>query len=58
MSLLPKPTEQQQHTMELYKSLPHRSDLKAQIIARWKQDTVENCIRSIGLLYYVVFVLQ
>ena len=59
MGSLSKPTEHQQHTIELYKSLPHRSDLKAQIIAQWKQDTVENCIRSFELLYYVVFrVLQ
>ena len=56
MGSLSKPTEHQQHTIELYKSLPHRSDLKAQIIAQWKQDTVENCIRSFELLYYVVFV--
>lgn len=56
MASLTNPTEHQQHTLDLYKSLPFRSDLKGQIIAQWKQDTVENCIRSFELLYYVVFV--
>ena len=56
MASLTSPTEQQQQTLDLYRSLPHRSDLKAQIIAQWKQDTVDNCIRSFELLYYVVFV--
>ena len=56
MTQIVKPTEHQQQTLDLYRSLPHRSDLKAQIIAQWKQDTVDNCIRSFELLYYVVFV--
>ena len=37
---LTNPTEQQQQTLELYKSLPIRSEVKGRIIAQWKQDTV------------------
>ncbi len=39
MASLTNPTEHQQHTLDLYKSLPFRSDLKGQIISQWKQDT-------------------
>ena len=46
MALLANPTEQQQQTLDLYKSLPFRSELKGQIIAKWKQDTVSKFVSS------------
>jgi hypothetical protein len=49
MASLTNPTEQQQQTLDLYKSLPFRSELKGQIIAKWKQDTVSKFVSSFGV---------
>ena len=48
MASLTSPTEQQQQTLDLYKSLPFRCELKGQIIAKWKQDTVSKFVSSFG----------
>jgi hypothetical protein len=49
MASLTNPTEQQQQTLDLYKSLPFRSELKGQIVAKWKQDTVSKFVSSFGV---------